>query len=71
MQYNKAMRKDTVTVNEDGSYTVKGGGWFWATIKRTDVGLSVTETAPGMMAKKAARLFISEAKLTVEKHFPA
>ena len=71
MKFNTAMRKEAVTVNEDGSYTVKGGGWFWATIKRTEQGLAVIKTAPGMQAKKAARLFISEAKLTVEKHFPA
>lgn len=36
-----------------------------------DLGLAVIKTAPGMREKKAARLFISEAKLTVEKHFPA
>jgi len=69
MKFNRAMRKDCVTVNEDGSWTVKGGGWFWCRITRTVLGLSVVETAPGMMAKKAARLFVSEAKLTVEKHF--
>lgn len=71
MKYNVAMRKECVTANADGTYTVKGGGWFWCRIKRTPQGLAVIETAPGMMAKKAARLFVSEAKLTVEKHFPA
>lgn len=71
MKFNKAMRKECVTVNEDGTYTVKGGGWFWATIKRTPQGLACIKTAPGMQAKKAARLFITEAKITVEKHFSA
>lgn len=71
MNYNAAMRKETVTPNEDGSYTVKGGGWFWCRIKRTSLGLSVLEMAPGMAAKKASRLFVSQAKKTVEKHFPA
>lgn len=71
MKFNRAMRKETVTVNADETYTVKGGGWFWARIQRTDSGLCVVETAPGMMAKKAARLFVCEAKQTVAKHFPA
>jgi hypothetical protein len=71
MQFNKAMRKETVTENEDGSYTVKGGGWFWCRIKRSERGLDVLEMAPGMQAKKASRLFLTEAKLTIEKHFPA
>lgn len=71
MQFNKAMRKECVTDHGDGTYTVKGGGWFWATIKRTPQGLACVKTAPGMREKKASRLFISEAKLTVEKHFPA
>ncbi len=68
MQFNKAMRKETVTKNEDGSYTVKGGGWFWVRLSAS--GQSVLETPQGMMAKKASRLFIDQAKLTIEKHFP-
>lgn len=66
MNYNAPMRKETVTVNADGSYTVKGGGWFWVRIK----GGAVLEMAPGMAEKKASRLFVSQAKLTIEKHYP-
>jgi len=69
MNFNGAMRKDAVTVNADGTYTVKGGGWFWVRIQRTDSGLSVIETPQGMMAKPAARLFVTRAKRTVERHF--
>jgi hypothetical protein len=68
MNYNAAMRKECVTVNADGSYTVKGGGWFWCRIgadKKT-----ILEYAPGMTGKKSLRLFLSNAKLTIEKHFP-
>jgi hypothetical protein len=71
MKYGQSMRRECVTVNADGTYTVKGGGWFWCRIKRTEQGLAVVETAPGMREKKACRLFLSEAKITVEKHFPA
>jgi hypothetical protein len=66
MNYNAPMRKDLVTVNADGSYTVKGGGWFWC---RIDAKGNVLEMAPGMAEKKAARLFISQAKLTIKTHF--
>jgi hypothetical protein len=69
MNFNGAMGKETVTVQDDGSFMVKGGGWFWCEIKRTDLGLSVVNTAPGMMQKKAARLFIQQAKRTIEKHY--
>lgn len=69
MNYNAPMRKDCVTVNSDGTYTVKGGGWFWCRIGWTPQGLSVFEMAPGMAEKKAARLFISQAKLTIKTHF--
>lgn len=71
MKFDTAMRKETVTVQADGTFKVKGGGWFWCRIRRTSLGLAVVETAPGMMAKKAARLFLSQAKKTIEKHFPA
>jgi hypothetical protein len=72
------MRKETVTVNADGSYTVKGSGWFWVRLKRAEMQLeggnfhvlSVLEMAPGMLEKKASKLFISQAKLTIQKHFP-
>lgn len=70
MNYNAAMRKECVTVNADGSYTVKGGGWFWCRIKRTPQGLAVLEMAPGMAEKTASRLFLTQAKATIEKHFP-
>jgi hypothetical protein len=70
MNYNAAMRKECVTVNADGSYTVKGGGWFWCKVQRTSLGLGIVEMAPGMLEKKAARLFLKEALLTIEKHFP-
>lgn len=68
MNYNGSMRKETLSTNDDGTFTVKGGGWFWVRIKRTDLGLSVIESAPGMMAKKSARLFVAKAKRTVEKY---
>jgi len=71
MKYNVPMRKETVTINADETYTVKGGGWFWCKIQRTSLGLAIVEMAPGMLEKKAARLFLSEAKLTIAKHFPA
>ena len=64
------MHKGTVTVNADGSYTVKGGRWFWCRVKRSERGIDVLEMAPGMLEKTASRLFISQAKLTIEKHFP-
>jgi hypothetical protein len=67
MKFNVAMRKECVTVNADGSYTVKGGGWFWVRMDRKG---NVLEMAPNMAAKKAARLFISQAKLTIQKHYP-
>ena len=63
------MRKDCVTVNSDGTYTVKGGGWFWCKIKKTPQGLAIIESAPEMEQKKASRLFRQEAKATIEKHF--
>jgi len=68
MKFNVPMRKETVTVNADGSYTVQGGGWFWCRIgadKKT-----ILEYAPGMSGKKSLNLFLAEAKLTIEKHFP-
>jgi len=68
MKFNVPMRKEAVTVNADGTYTVKGGGWFWCKLDRKG---NVLEMADGMSAKKAARLFISQAKLTIEKHFQA
>jgi len=67
MQYNVALRKDCVTIQEDGTYLVKGGGWFWCKLDRKG---NVLEMAPNMAAKKAARLFISQAKLTIQKHYP-
>lgn len=71
MKFNVPMRKDCVTVNADGTYTVKGGGWFWCRIQRTQFGqLSIAEMAPGMWGKKAAILFLKEALLTIEKHYP-
>lgn len=70
MKYNVPMHKGTVTVNADGSYTVKGGRWFWCRVKRSERGIDVLEMAPGMLEKTASRLFISQAKLTIEKHFP-
>jgi len=68
MKFEKAMRKECVTANGDGTYTVKGAGWFWATISAD--GKRVLKSAVGMAEKKAARLFFREAKLTVQKHFP-
>jgi len=61
------MAKGCVTENVDGTYTVKGGGWFWVRLTKN---CTVLATAPGMMEKKAARLFISQAKLTIQKHYP-
>ena len=58
------MRREAVTTNADGTFTVKGGGWFWV---RMDFKGNVLEMAPGMSEKKAARLFVSQAKLTVAK----
>ena len=66
MKFNVPMRKETVTVNLDGTYLVKGSGWFWV---RMDPKGNILEMADGMSAKKAARLFITQAKLTIEKHF--
>jgi len=71
MKFNKAMRKECVTVNEDGTYTVKGGGWFWAKFRRSAHGVALLEMAPRMTDKPAHRLFVKEAKLTIEKHFPS
>lgn len=68
MKFGNAMRKETVTVNEDGTYTVKGGGWFWAKFSADQ--RNILETAPGMQAKKASRLFLQEARATLTKHFP-
>ena len=67
MKFGTAMRKDTITVNADESFTVKGGGWFWVRVSAN--GRDILEQAPGMAQKKAARLFCQEAKLTVQKHF--
>jgi len=66
MKFNVPMRKETVTVNADGTYTVKGGGWFWVKLSSTG---TVLEMAQGMLEKKASKLFITQAKLTIEKHF--
>jgi hypothetical protein len=39
------MRKETVTLEKDGTYIVKGSGWFWCRIKRTPQGLDMIEAA--------------------------
>mgnify|MGYP001443568734 FL=1 len=67
MDFSTALRKDCVTVNVDGTYTVKGSGWFWVRIGKD--GVSVLELAPDMLEKTSARLFITKAKRTVQKHF--
>jgi hypothetical protein len=71
MKFGSAMRPECVTVNPDGTYTVKGGGWFWVRFRLLKSGaLFAEEMAPGMMQKKAAREFLQSARATVEKYFP-
>lgn len=65
------MRKEAVTLNADGTYLVKGGGWFWVRLQRSERGIDVLEMAPGMLEKKAAKLFVSQAKLTIKKYHAA
>lgn len=58
------MRPEAITRNEDGTATVRGGGWFWATFG-SDWGLLAM--APGMERKPAHRGFLRDARATLER----
>jgi hypothetical protein len=54
-----------MTVNADGTYTIKGSGWYWCRIGQDKK--TILEYAPGMAGQKSLRLFLSNAKLTIEQ----